>query len=110
MRFTAYAMLVACAVSLLQFLLTHGATDLRLPREVYELALTMAILSTVIPAWLMSEGIRLTGANHAAMVGSIGPVVTIFLGYWFLGEPITAMQIVGGTLVLAGVTLVSARR
>jgi drug/metabolite transporter (DMT)-like permease len=110
MRFTAYAMLVACAVSLLQFFLTHGATDLRLPREVYELALTMAILSTVIPAWLMSEGIRLTGANHAAMVGSIGPVVTIFLGYWFLGEPITTMQIVGGTLVLAGVALVSAKR
>src|SRR5262245_40933990 len=110
MRFTAYAMLVACAVCLLQFGLTHDVADLTLPHEVYWLTLTMAILSTVIPAWLMSEGIRLTGANHAAMVGSIGPVVTIFLGYWFLNEPITVMQIVGGALVLTGVTLVSTRR
>ncbi len=110
MRFTAYAMLVACAASLAQFFLTHGPADLQLPGTVYGLALTMAILSTVIPAWLMSEGIRLTGASHAAMVGSVGPVVTIFLGYWLLGEPLTIVQIVGGALVLAGVALVSARR
>jgi len=110
MRFTAYAMLVACLVSLLHFFMGHQTGDLELPPAVYGLALTMAIVSTVIPAWLMSEGIRLTGANHAAMVGSIGPVVTIFLGYWFLGEPITVVQVLGGTLVLAGVALVSARR
>ena len=110
MRFTAYAMLVACAVSAAQFFLTHETADLKLPREVYGLVLTMAILSTVIPAWLMSEGIRLTGANHAAMVGSVGPVATIFLGYWFLDEPLTAIQLTGAALVLAGVTLVGARR
>lgn len=110
MRFTAYAMLVACAVSVLQFFMTHETADLQLPGEVYGLVLTMAILSTVIPAWLMSEGIRLTGANHAAMVGSVGPVGTIFLGYWFLGEQLTFVQLAGAALVLSGVTLVSARR
>lgn len=110
MRFTAYAMLVACAVSLAQFFLTHEPGDLQLPGEVYGLVLTMAILSTVIPAWLMSEGIRLTGASHAAMAGSVGPVATIFLGFWFLGEPVTPVQIAGAALVLSGVTLVSARR
>ena len=63
----------------------------------------------VIPAWLMSEAIRLTGANHAAMVGSVGPVATIFFGYWFLSEPITVIQITGAALVLTGVALISAR-
>jgi len=110
MRFTAYAMLVACLVSVLQFFLSHEASDLRLPPQVYGLTLTMAILSTVIPAWLMSEGIRINGANHSAMVGSVGPVATIFLGYWFLNEPITVIQIAGAALVLSGVTLVSVRR
>ncbi|HEX7811835.1 MAG TPA: DMT family transporter [Burkholderiales bacterium] len=110
MRFTAYAMLVACVVCVLQFFLTHDAADLRLPPQVYGLTLTMAILSTVIPAWLMSEGIRLNGANHSAMVGSVGPVATIFLGYWFLNEPITLIQMAGAALVLSGVTLVSVRR
>ena len=109
MRFTAYAMLVACLVCLLQFLLTHESRALFVPTEVYWLTLAMAIISTVIPAWLMAEGIRLTGANHAAMVGSVGPVATIFFGYWFLGEPITVIQISGAALVLAGVALVSTR-
>jgi drug/metabolite transporter (DMT)-like permease len=110
MRFTAYAMLAACVFCVLQFLLTHETRALHVPAQVYWLTLAMAIISTVIPAWLMAEGIRLTGANHAAMVGSVGPVATIFFGYWFLGEPITFIQITGAALVLAGVALVSARQ
>jgi drug/metabolite transporter (DMT)-like permease len=109
MRFTAYAMLVACLFCVSHFLFTHQARALVVPTEVYWLTFAMAIVSTVIPAWLMSEGIRLKGANHAAMVGSVGPVATIFFGYWFLDEPVSAIQITGAALVLAGVALVSAR-
>jgi len=109
MRFTAYAMLVACMACVVQFFATHDTQALVVPAQVYWLTLAMAMISTVIPAWLMSEGIRLKGANHAAMVGSIGPVATIFFGYWFLGEPVTVIQIAGAALVLAGVTLVSTR-
>ena len=110
MRFTAYAMLVACAICVLQFLVTHEARALVVPTQVYWLTLAMAIISTVIPAWLMAEGIRLTGANHAAMVGSVGPVATIFFGYWFLNEPVAVIQIAGAALVLSGVALVSSKR
>src|SRR5882672_543525 len=109
-RFTSYAMLVACMVAILQFLVAHDLSALALPRQVYWLSLLMAVVSTVIPAWLMSEGIRRTGANHAAMVGSVGPVVTIYLGYRILNEPISAIQLVGAALVLAGVTLVSVKK
>jgi drug/metabolite transporter (DMT)-like permease len=100
-------MTVACAVTFLQFLLTHPLSALRLPREIYALTLAMAIFSTVLPAALMSEGLRRIGANQAAMVGSIGPVSTILLGYVFLGEVLTGMQLAGAVLVLAGVTLVT---
>ena len=106
-RFTAYAMTVACAVTFLQFLLTHPLSALALPREVYTLTLVMATVSTVLPAALMSEGLRRIGANQAAMVGSVGPVSTILLGYVFLGEVLTAIQLAGAALVLAGVTLVT---
>ncbi len=109
-RFTAYAMLVACAACLLQFFFTHRLDALRLPMPVYMLSLLMAIVSTVLPAWFMSEGIRRVGASRAAMAGSIGPVATILLGYWILDESITALQLAGVVLVLAGVTLVSVRR
>src|SRR5882672_8157437 len=109
-RFTSYAMLVACMVAILQFLVAHDLSALALPRQVYWLSLLMAVVSTVIPAWLMWEGIRRTGANHAAMVGSVGPVVTIYLGYRILNEPISAIQLFGAALVLAGVTLVSVKK
>jgi drug/metabolite transporter (DMT)-like permease len=56
---------------------------------------------------LTSEGIRRIGASHASIVGSVGPVATIFLGFIFLGEPITLVQLAGAALVLAGVLIVS---
>jgi len=74
------------------------------------MSLVMATVSTVLPAWLMSEGLRRIGANQAALVGSVGPVVTIALGYVFLNEPMTALQVLGAALVLAGVTLVTVKR
>jgi drug/metabolite transporter (DMT)-like permease len=44
-----------------------------------------------------------------AMIGTIGPVVTMVLGLLFLGEPITVVQAVGATLVLGGVTWVTTK-
>lgn len=109
-RFTAYAMSVACMLTFVQFAFTHSAQALVLPQPVYWLSLVMATVSTVLPAWLMSEGLRRIGANQAALVGSIGPVVTIVLGYTFLNEPLSALQVFGAALVLAGVTLVTVKR
>jgi len=109
-RFTAYAMTVACLFTFLQFLLTHPLSAFVLPHQVYTLTFVMALTSTVVPSWLMSEGLRRIGANQAALVGSIGPVVTILLGYVFLDEPVTKLQLAGAALVLGGVTLVTMRR
>ena len=67
----------------------------------------MAIVSTVLPVILMSVGIRLIGSSHASMLGTVGPVATIFLGFVFLDEPITAIQLVGAALVVAGVLAIS---
>jgi len=107
---TAYAMSVACALTFIQFALTHAPKALALPKPVYGLSLVMATVSTVLPAWLMSEGLRRIGANQAALVGSIGPVITIVLGYTFLNEPMSVLQVFGAALVLAGVTLVTMKR
>ena len=70
-------------------------------------AILMASLSTVIPTFLVSEGIRLIGASNAAIVGSSGPISTIILAYIFLGERLTLVQMLGGLLVLGGVLFIS---
>jgi drug/metabolite transporter (DMT)-like permease len=77
---------------------------------VYGYGLAMAIFSTVLPTWMMAEGVGRIGANQASIVSSIGPVSTIVLAALILDEPITPVQVCGAALVLAGVWLVGAKR
>lgn len=108
MRFTAYAMVVASAAMLFQFGATHPLAALDLPLRVYGLALAMAMFSTVLPVFMLSAGIRLIGSGNTSLIGSIGPVATIYLAHVFLGETVSLQQIAGSALVLAGVLIVGA--
>jgi len=107
LRFVAWAMLVSTAFIAVHFALTRPAAALAVPPRVHALSLAMAILSTVLPTWLVAESIRRLGANTASLVGSLGPVFTIGLGVWLLDEPLHAVQVVGAALVLSGVALVT---
>lgn len=106
-RFTAYAMVVASMATLLQFAVTHPVSALQLPLRVYELGIAMAIFSTVLPVFMLSAGIRLIGSGHTSLIGSIGPVATIYLAHVFLGEAVSTLQMAGSALVLAGVLAIS---
>ena len=65
-------------------------------------------LSTMGPNSLfIALGARSFGAGPAAILTSIGPVSTVLLASTLLDEPITTGQILGGVLVLVGVTLVT---
>jgi len=111
LRFASYAGLVSSVAVVAHFLVTR---DVRLiasqPVPVYGLSLLMAVVSTVLPIVMTSEGIRRMGASHASIIGSVGPLATIFLGAIFLGEPVTGVQLAGATLVLAGVLVISLAR
>lgn len=105
-RFTAYAMIVATTASVLQFGLTRPIEALHVTTRVYELALAMAVFSTLLPVFLLSHAIRRIGSGHASLIGSIGPVSTIFMAYVFLQERLSVSQVAGSALVLAGVVIV----
>ena len=107
MRFTAYAMVVASAASLLQFVVTRPLSALDLPVRVYELSILMAIFSTVLPVFLLSYAIRHIGSGSASLIGAIGPISTIYMAYVFLNESISLLQIIGSSLVLVGVIIIS---
>lgn len=77
-----------------------------LPAGVYVYGFAIAIISTIIPTFLMMEGIRILGANRASIIGSIGPVSTILMGYLFLGERLSIREFAGSLLVMAGVFLI----
>jgi drug/metabolite transporter (DMT)-like permease len=107
MRFTAYALLVASALCIAQFLALRPLAALALPWPVYAYAIAMAIFSTVLPTFMTAEALRRIGANQVAILGALGPASTIFFGFVGLDERMTWLQMVGTVLVLGGVVLVS---
>ena len=109
MRFTAYATSVASVLCIAQFLLLRPLSALDLPPQVYGLAAAMGVLCTVLPVFMTSEALKRIGANHVAIIGAVGPVTTIFLGWLGLEEHMTLPQIAGAVLVLGGVMLVTIR-
>lgn len=109
-RFTSAAMLVSSTCAALHFGATRSPAALGQPATVHGLAFAMAVISTVIPTLLLGAAIKRIGSGRTALVGSLGPVATIALGYVVLDEPITAAQLFGAALVLAGVIVVSGAR
>lgn len=106
-RCTGIVLSIACLCSLLHFLLTNPLRTLLVSPRVYGIGLAIAVFCTVLPATLLSKGIRRIGASQAALIGGVGPVSTIYLGFVFLGETVSPLQGLGATLVLGGVLLIS---
>jgi drug/metabolite transporter (DMT)-like permease len=106
-RFTAHAMTAASAACIAKFLLTRPVSALVLPWQVYAYSVAMAAFSTVAPVFMITAAIRRIGSGRVALIGAVGPMATIFLGYWILKEPLSGWQLLGAALVMAGVLMVS---
>lgn len=109
-NFNSIAMLLSSIYVLIHFWLFSSDSLTQLPPEVHLYGFTLAIVSTVIPTFIQMEGIRLLGANLGAIVGSIGPVSTIILGYYFLDETFSLQELLGSLLILIGVVLIGATK
>lgn len=109
-RFTAWALIVSSLVVFLHFLIFGTYRELIQPMSFYLLAFVMGTVNTVVPAVFVSEGIKRVGSKTAAIVGSVGPMSTLFLAYWLLEEPITILHSIGTLFVLTGVFWISTRK
>jgi len=100
-RFTSYTMSVAAVFTLVHYFIEHGLQLYKHSLNFYLIGLFMAIFCTVLPAYMMNEGIHRIGANRAAIISSAGPVMTLVLAFVVLGEVLTSVQI-GGMLMIVG--------
>jgi len=107
MRFSALAMLMSSAVTLLHFMIAQPFSAFIQPLPVYGWGLAMALFSTVVPVFAQSAAIRRIGAGHASLYGMVGPILTIGFGWCLLGEQISAAQTVGAVFVVIGILIVS---
>lgn len=106
LRFTALAMIVSTVAMLLHFLVVGGSFRGH-SRAVYVDGVLLALLCTVLPVFLLAEGIKRIGAGPSAVIGAVGPVSTLALAHWVLDEPVHGVQVLGTVLVLVGATVVA---
>ncbi|MFT3700919.1 MAG: DMT family transporter [Agriterribacter sp.] len=104
-RFTAYAMLAATVGIFTHFFIAKQTGIIQLQHVNWGYGICLAIFATVLPTFMISNGMKRIGTNNVAIISAIGPVSTIIQAHFVLGEPIFAMQIAGTMLVIAGVLL-----
>lgn len=106
-RFTCISMIVSCVAVLIHYLIVHGIDIFSFPYQVYLIGLAVAIISTVLPSFLMTNGISLIGSSNMAIIASVGPIATIFLSNLILQEHTSPLHITGTLFVLFGVFMIS---
>ena len=109
-RFTSLAMIVACLSVIIHYLVTSDLDLWQYPKEVYIIGFLMALISTVVPSYLVSSAIKQMGASNFSILGSMGPLFTIILAFFLLGEAFTSIQMVGAVVVIAGVLILSKQK
>ena len=110
LRLVGLATTVACLLCIAQFAVLRPLSAMVVAPQVIWLSLLNATLCTALPVLAVMMAIERIGAPLAAQTGMIGPMSTILMGVFILGEPLNAWIIAGTVLVLAGVYMVSRSR
>lgn len=110
LRLVGLATTVACLLCMGQFLVLRPLSAMAVAPEVIWLSILNATLCTALPVLAVMMAIERVGASITAQTGMIGPMSTILMGVFLLGEPLNAWVVAGTVLVLSGVYLVSRSR
>ncbi|GGE13877.1 putative transporter YcbK [Marinithermofilum abyssi] len=111
-RFTVFSETVA-TVALIGFEGYRVGTGTPFPRydmNVYIWITVIAIFSTVLPFFLLAEGIKRIGAGSVSMIGAVGPVSVTLLDPLFFKESLSGSQWMGCILIIACIYLLERNR
>lgn len=107
LRLTGAATSVACVLCIAQLLVLRAPAAAWVPEPVLWLSLLNATVCTFAPVLMVMMAIERIGATLAAQASMVGPMSTVLLGVWLLGEPFTGWVVAGTLLVLLGVWLLA---
>jgi drug/metabolite transporter (DMT)-like permease len=103
LRLVGLATTVACLCCLAQFVVLRPLSVAVVAPEVIWLSVLNATLCTAVPVLMVMMAIERVGAGMTAQTGMVGPLSTILMGAWILGEPFTVWVAVGTALVITGI-------
>ena len=105
LRLVGLATSVACLFCIAQFWIVRDASAMVVPQEVLWLSVLNSVLCTAAPVLMVMMAIERIGPGMTAQTGMIGPLSTIAMGVWLLGEPFNGWMLVGTCLVVGGIYL-----
>ena len=82
--------------------------ELHLP--VWALVLWVIVLGTIVPFILVVGALRHISATRAAVTAMLEPVVATLVAWLWLGERLSAVQLTGAAVVLAGIVVAQTAR
>jgi len=88
--------------------LLGNVADLSLP--LWTLMTWMVVLGTIVPFVLVLTGLHHLPATRVGMVGMLEPVLAGVVAWLWLGEALSAVQLVGAGVVLVGILLAQTSR
>tara|TARA_R110002050_G_scaffold269917_2_gene412586 strand:- start:126391 stop:127326 length:936 start_codon:yes stop_codon:yes gene_type:complete len=101
--FTSIAMIASSIFGILHGLFIVDFAQLTITNAAWLWLCMLVIFSTVIPSFMMTEAIHRIGPAQTGVVGMLGPIFTIGLAVYLLGEPFTVKIALGVLLVIVGV-------
>ncbi len=105
LNIAAAANLVASLALAAHVITLHPGALAEATASLWQIALVMALVSTVLPHLLLAEAIARVGPGMASTLGMVGPFAASLLGWALLAEPLSATQLAGGAVVIAGVSM-----
>lgn len=109
--FTVYSMTAATLALCVHFSLTHTIADIRdVTFEAWGLFLFMAVFVTVVPLFMLAEGVKQIGAQRASLLSTVGPASTIILASIFLDESMRWFQYLGVAITLTGILVLELKQ
>lgn len=109
-RFNALANLFTFVAMLVVLLPALGPEDYHVTPAALGWAVVITLFCTVLPFFLLFEGIRRAGAAESGVVTLFGPSVTVLAAWMLLGEALGAVQLAGFAVITAGMAALQWRR
>lgn len=109
-QFTLVAMTAAGITLGVNYSIRSGWSEVGMDVETWIWFLGLVVFITVLPLYLIAEGVRRVGAQRGAIASTVGPPAAVLLAIALLGETVTLAQLSGIALIVGGILALELRR
>ena len=102
-RFTAASGTVTLFLMVLVVPMVTDIQQLAFPMEGVFWGFVIATVCTVLPFFMLFEGIKRCGATQASLITLTGPIITVIAAWLILDETLSSLQMLGAVVTISAV-------